>query len=94
MKYFCDIFERVSQLSGCWSAVIGKVVALLHDKPWESIDDLNSARRPYIVKEGQKHVQLSWGSIVLKFFFFFKGRGIAKKKKKKIAGSYGTLNSK
>lgn len=59
MKYFSDEFERVLQLSGCLSDVMREVVTLIHDRLRESIDDPNSARRPYRVKEGQKHVKLS-----------------------------------
>lgn len=55
---------------------------------------LISFKKSYIVKEGQKQVHLSWGSIVSFFFFFFNvSRRLAKTKQNKNAGSYGALNS-
>lgn len=57
LKNFGDVFERALQLSGCQSHVGGEVMTLAHDRPQESTDDPNSARGPYIVQEGQKHIQ-------------------------------------
>lgn len=75
-------------------AVMQEVMTLLHARPQESAEDLISAQKSYIVKEGQKQVHLSWGSIVSIFFFLNVGRRLAKtKQNKKNAGSYGALNS-
>ena len=73
-----------------------EVMTLLHARPQESVEDLISAQSSYIVREGQKQVHLSWGSICPNFFFFFNvGRRLAKKQNKtKNAGRYGALNSK
>ena len=74
-------------------AVMQEVMTLLHARPQESAEDLISAQKSYIVKEGQKQVHLSWGSIV-SIFFLNVGRRLAKtKQNKKNAGSYGALNS-
>ena len=60
-----------------------EVMTLLHARPQESVEDLISAQSSYIVREGQKQVHLSWGSIVPIFFFFFNvGRRLAKNKTK------------
>lgn len=74
-------------------AVMQEVMTLLHARPQESAEDLISAQKSYIVKEGQKQVPLSWGSIV-SIFLKNVGRRLAKtKQNKKNAGSYDALNS-
>lgn len=59
------MYLKVLQLSGCHSDVMEEVMTLRRDRPQEPTDDLNSARRPYVVQEEQELVQLSWGFILL-----------------------------
>lgn len=62
-------------------AAMEEVMTLLHARPQESVEDLISAQSSYIVREGQKQVHLSWGSIV-PIFFLNVGRRLAKNKTK------------
>ena len=71
-------------------AVMQEVLALPHVRPQGSAEDPISAQRSYIVKEGQKQVHLSWGSIVPIFFLFNVSRRLAKNKPKQNKNNAGS----